>query len=122
MEINVSLYGAIARAGGGRHLASLRVYLKPHARVRDLLEHLGLQPEEVGLVFINSILHDLPGLSLSLDDELHNNDRVALFSSMYVWPYHYRGGAVMSSRLREYVATHDYLRHTPRIHSSEKDG
>ncbi len=113
LNLTVSLYGPIARAGGGHHLASLQVQLPAGSRVRDLLDHLGLRPDDIGLVFINSVLHDLPGLSLSLDDELHDGDRIALFSAFYVWPYHYRGGAKMSPRLREYVTTHEYLRHTP---------
>ncbi|NPA92016.1 MAG: MoaD/ThiS family protein [Chloroflexi bacterium] len=113
MNISVSLYGPIARVAGGRHLATLNVELPSPAHVRDLLNQLNLDPEEVGLVFINAVLHDLPGLHLSLDEELHDQDHIGLFSAVHVWPYHYRGGAVMSPRLREYMATHDYLRHQP---------
>ncbi len=118
MEVVVSLYGPIARACGGKHLATTRVSLPDNALVKDLLEHLGLSPDEVGLVFINSVLHDLPGLHLSLEDELHHGDRIGLFAAFYVWPYHYRGGAVMSKRLKEYTMTHEYLRHQPRTEST----
>ncbi len=113
MDVTVSLYGPIAHVGGGKHLATMRVSLPENARVKDLLDRLGLSPDEVGLVFINSVLHDLPGLHLSLEDTLHAGDRIGLFASFYVWPYHYRGGAVMSQRLREYTRTHEYLRHQP---------
>lgn len=114
MQVDVSLYGPIAHVAGGKHLASVRVSLPEGARVEDLLERLGLAPDEIGLVFINAVLHDLPGLHLSLTDELHDGDRVGLFAAFYVWPYHYRGGAVMSPKLQEYTATHDYLRHQPK--------
>ncbi len=115
MRIEVAVYGReIAPYVGGKHLAQRWVELREGATLRDLLTALGIPPEKVGLVFINAVLHDLPGLHLSLGDPLHPNDHVGLFAADYVWPYHYRGGAPMSPRLQAYVRSHDYLRHHPR--------
>ena len=114
MNLSVHLYGTIAQAAGHRHLAILDITLPVGATVGDLLQHLNIPAEEVGMVFINAVLHDLPGLHLSLEDELHPNDHVGIFAANYVWPYQYRGGAPMSPRLQAYTRTHDYLRHQPR--------
>ncbi len=113
-HIEVALYGPIAHAGGGKHVAVFEMEIPEPATVGGLLERLGLQAEEIGLVFINHVLHDLPGLHLSLNDELHDGDHIGIFAENYVWPYHYRGGAPMSPKLAEYTSTHDYLRHRPR--------
>ena len=113
MNIEVALYGEIARAGGGKHVAVLEMTLPDGAKIRDLLTHLGLKSEDVGLVFVNSVLHDLPGLSVSRDDELHQGDHVGLFAINYVWPYQYRDGTRMSPKLEEEVAQHGYMRHRP---------
>jgi len=114
MKIEVALYGSIARKAGGRHLKVLSMELPQGARIRDILDKFNLKPEEIGLVFINAVLHDLPGPHLSLEDEVHDGDHVGIFAEDYVWPYHYRGGAPMSPKLKEYVSTHEYLRHRPK--------
>ena len=119
MEIEVALYGDIAQALGGKHLAQARLTLPGGATMGDLLQQLGLAPERVGLVFINAVLHNLPGLQLFLEDRLQDGDHVGIFAVSYVWPYHYRGGAPMSPRLQAYVSTHEYLRHRPRPASRE---
>ena len=113
MAISLHLYGPIARAAGGTHLAMVTLDMGERTTVRDILEHFGISPEEIGLVFVNAVLHDLPGLHISLDDEVHDGDHVGIFAVDYVWPYHYRGGAPMSPKLAEYTRTHDYLRHRP---------
>ena len=113
MKIELALYGSIARKAGGRHIKVLQVELPKGARVHDILNHFGIQPEEIGLVFVNAVLHDLPGLHLSLDDEVHDGDHVGIFAADYIWPYQYRGGAPMSPKLKEYTSTHEYLRHRP---------
>ena len=114
LRIDVALYGSIARVLGGKHLAQEEVELPEGSTFGDLLRQLYLSPEAVGLVFINAVLHNLPGLQLSLEDPLHEGDHVGIFEVSYVWPYHYRGGAPMSPRLQAYVSTHEYLRHRPR--------
>jgi len=114
MELDVALYGPIAAALGGKHLAQEKVELPEGATLETLLRQLNISPREVGLVFVNSVLHNLPGLQLFLQDPLHPGDHVGMFHVSYVWPYHYRGGAPMSPRLQEYVRTHEYLRHHPR--------
>ncbi len=115
MQIDVALYGRqIASFIGERHLGQRTLELREGATVRDLLAALGVPAEEVGLVFINAVLHDLPGLHLSLDQVLAGGDHVGLFAADHAWPYHYRGGAPMSPRLEAYLRTHDYLRHSPR--------
>ncbi len=119
MEVEIALYGKIARAGGGKHVAVLTRSLPTGSRIRDVLAALGLQPEEVGLIFVNSVLSDLPGLHIALDDELHAGDHLGLFAADYIWPYQYRDGTVVSPRLREAIATGDYLHHHPRGRWSE---
>jgi sulfur carrier protein ThiS len=113
MKISLHLYGTIAHALGGRHIAMQELTLGESTTIGNLLKQLGLQPEEIGLVFVNAVLHDLPGLHISLEDEIHDGDHLGIFASTYVWPYHYRGGAPMSPRLAAYTRTHDYLRHHP---------
>ena len=113
MNLEVALYGRIARAGGGKHVAVFDVQLPQGAQMKDLLAHLGVKTEEVGLVFVNAVLHDLPGLHVSMEDALHDGDHVGLFAINYVWPYQYRDGARVSPRLREALATQGYMRHRP---------
>ncbi|HFC09824.1 MAG TPA: hypothetical protein ENJ54_08270 [Chloroflexi bacterium] len=114
MSISLHLYGTIAQHAGGKHIATLTIPLEGTTTVRELLARFSIPPEETGLVFINAVLHDLPGLHLSLDDPVHDGDHVGIFAADYVWPYQYRGGAPMSSKLAAYTQTHDYLRHRPR--------
>lgn len=113
VAISLNLYGPIARAAGGKHLAQLTLEIGESTTIHDLLARFGIPPEETGLVFINAVLHDLPGLHLSLDDPVHDGDHVGIFAADYVWPYQYRGGAPMSPKLAAYTQTHDYLRHRP---------
>ena len=119
MNVEIALYGRIARAAGGQHVAVTTLALPEGSRIRDALVALGLQEEEVGLIFVNAVLSDLPGLHVALDDELRSGDHLGLFSADYIWPYQYRDGTVVSPRLREAIATGDYLHHHPRGRWSE---
>ena len=94
-------------------MAVFDLQLQQGARIKDLIAHLGLKSEDIGLVFVNSVLHDLPGLQVSREDIIHEGDHIGLFSGNYVWPYQYRDGARMSPRLQAEIAHHGYMRHRP---------
>ncbi len=103
MNIDVALYGHIAKCGGGIHVAQLKVELPPEACVGDLLEKLGLGVGEKGYLFINAVLADMPGLDAARLETLHDGDHVGIFSVSHMWPYQYRDGFPMTERLAEEV-------------------
>lgn len=100
INIHVSLYGSLARLGGGHHIAERVVELPYGACKADLLTELGVPPEERGYLFINAVLSDLPGLETDGLDPLSDGDHVGIFSITYMWPYQYRDGVRMSESLK----------------------
>jgi hypothetical protein len=86
ITVDVGLYGSLARHGGGKHYATLKVELPDGARMKDLLAHLGVADDEKGITFINAILCDMPGLQADREDELHDGDHVGIFSTTHMWP------------------------------------
>ncbi len=114
MQIDVALYGGIARVAGGKFIAQTRVTLPTGAVLGDLFKKLGLPREEIGIVFVNAVLHNLPGLMVCEEDPLHDGDHVGIFAIDRVWPYQYRDGTRMSSRLQQTIAEQGYLRHRPK--------
>lgn len=115
IKVDVALYGDIARAGGGRHVAQLIVKLKPGSTKNDLLQQLGIGEEERSYLFINGVLHDVPGLSVEEQEPLHEGDHVGIFSRTHMWPYQYRDGVRMSEALKVALKEHGALHHSYRF-------
>ena len=110
--IDVALYGAVAKYGGGTHVAQLKVELAAGARVADLLAKLGLAPAEKGYVFINAVLADMPGLDASREEEFADGDHIGIFSISHMWPYQYRDGVRMTERLTAEMRARGAMHHT----------
>jgi molybdopterin converting factor small subunit len=92
MQIDVRLYGPLARYGGSdRNIsANLEVELDEGATVQDLLARLEMPTEARGITFINGNLSAMPGLQPDLDHLLSDGDRVAFFHEKSMWPFQYR--------------------------------
>jgi len=112
-KIGVALYGGIARFAGGKFIAEAEVELPANATLGDLFAELGLPQDEIGIVFVDAVLHNLPGIMVCADDPLSDGAHVGIFAVDRVWPYQYRDGARMSESLRKAVADGGYLRHRP---------
>jgi len=112
--INITLYGDIASHGGGKYIASLDLELPEGAIMDDLLQTIGLDPEDRGYLFINAILHDMPGLYASQETRLKEGDHVGIFSIRHMWPYQYRDGIRMSNALKEAMKERGEMRNTYR--------
>ena len=111
--VGVSLYGGIARFAGGKFIAETEVELPADATLGDLFAKLGLPIDEIGIVFVDAVLHNLPGIMVCEADPLNDGAHVGIFAADRVWPYQYRDGARMSESLRKAVMDGDYLRHRP---------
>jgi len=119
IHVEVHLYGPLASYGGDQATKSharLEVYLTAGAKMRDLLNSIGIPPSKKGLTFVNAVLSDMPGLSADLDVELHDGDRVGIFSKGYIWPFQYRMGARRTPELEKSMQKlgSGALRHSPR--------
>jgi putative ubiquitin-RnfH superfamily antitoxin RatB of RatAB toxin-antitoxin module len=104
ISIELWLYGPLARYAGeqsqGSH-AQLNLDLPAGATMRDLLEQLGLPPEERGITFINGKLAALPGLDADLDISLHDGDRIGISHNKSMWPFQYRFGASQTKEVQD---------------------
>lgn len=112
INIDVAIYGSLAKLAGGKHIAKLDVELDPGARVKDLLERFNIPPDEKTFVFINAILCDVPGMNASANEELRDGDHIGIFSQGYMWPYQYRDGMPMSESLQEEMRKYGAMHHT----------
>ena len=104
VKIEVWLYGPLARyAGEQSHgsYAQLHLELPAGSTLQDLVDHLGLEAEEKGITFVNGNLAALPGLDTDRDLVLHDGDRVGISHRRSMWPFQYRFGAHLTSRLQE---------------------
>jgi hypothetical protein len=113
-NINITLYGDIAGYGGGKHIATLDIEVPEGAVIDMLLKEISLPPEERGYLFINSVLHDVPGLYASQGDQLKDGDHVGIFSIRHMWPYQYRQGIHMSQALEDALAQSGAIKNTYR--------
>ncbi|MFN2217332.1 MAG: MoaD/ThiS family protein, partial [Anaerolineae bacterium] len=96
IQIELWLYGPLARYAGEQSqgsYAQLNLELQAGTTMRDLLEQLGLPPEERGITFINGKLAALPGLDADLDISLQDGDRIGISHNKSMWPFQYRFGA-----------------------------
>lgn len=100
LKVNLTLYGDIARFGGGKHIATLDLNLPPGTSIGNLLQELSLPPSERGYLFINAVLSDAPGLYASKNELLKDLDHVGIFSIRHIWPYQYRDGIHISDSLK----------------------
>jgi hypothetical protein len=112
IQVEVCLYGSLAHYGGGKYVASLIRELPAGATKADLLALLGIPAEERGYLFINSVLHDVPGLTTNEPEPLRDGDHIGIFSRTHMWPYQYRDGVRMSPALKEALAERGAMRHT----------
>ena len=110
--LNVTLYGDIARYCGGKHIATLDLDLPDGTSIVNLLKKLSVPPAERGYLFINSVLHDMPGLFASKNDLLQDGDHIEIFSIRHMWPYQYRDGIHMSDTLKAAMVENGTMRNT----------
>lgn len=115
IKVNVSLYGSLARFGGGHYVAQVTVELEPGAKKSDLLACLEIPERERGYLFINGVLCDVPGLATtSTQKPLQDGDHVGIFSIDRLWPYQYRDGVRMSEELTTLLKERGAMHHSYR--------
>jgi sulfur carrier protein ThiS len=109
MQIDVRLYGPLARYGGSdRNIhAKVMIELEPGQTLADLLAALGLPTEERGITFINGDLSAMPGLQPDLDHKLRGGDRVALFHTKSMWPFQYRHDVASLDEFKQALAARE---------------
>jgi hypothetical protein len=111
-EVDVCVYGSLARQRGGKHYAKFNATLPENGRLGDLIAWLGFTPEERGYLFVNAVLCEAPGLPVGTDVPLGPGDHIGIFSVDYPWPYQYRDGIRMSPQLTEALQERGPMRHT----------
>lgn len=104
IQVEVWLYGPLARYAGDQSqgsYAELHLDMAVGSTMQDLLDDLGLPPEEKGITFINGSLAALPGLDSDRNAVLQDGDRVGISHRKSMWPFQYRFGASQTSDLKE---------------------
>lgn len=114
INVSVSLYGSLARFGGGHYVALVNVALESNAGKAELLNHLGIPEIERGYLFINAVLCEVPGISTGANELLNDGDHIGIFSVDRLYPYQYRDGLPMSEGLRETLKEHGAMHHSYR--------
>jgi len=112
ITIDVAIYGPLARAVGGKHIATKEIALSAGATLGHLREQLGIKEEDTGYIFINSILCDVPGLTASRNLPLTDGDHIGFFSKVHMWPYQYRDGARMTQELKDALKERGAMHHS----------
>lgn len=112
MVVNVSLYGSLARFGGGRHVAQVNIELESNSGKQDLIKQLGIPEDERGYLFINAVLCEVPGISTGANEALHHGDHIGIFSIDRLYPYQYRDGLPMSEGLKKTLGKHGAMHHS----------
>jgi hypothetical protein len=112
ITINVSLYGSLARFGGGRYVAQFDIELEDGAGKAELVRQLGIPEDERGYLFINAMLCEVPGISTGANELLKDGDHVGIFSVDRLYPYQYRDGLPMSEGLRKTLQKHGAMHHS----------
>ncbi len=112
IHISVSLYGSLAKSGGGRYVAQIQVPLEPGSGKVELLRHLGIPTEERGYLFINAVLCEVPGINTAANELLNDGDHVGIFSVDRLYPYQYRDGLPMSDGLKEALKENGAMHHS----------
>ena len=112
IKVNISLYGSLARFGGGRYVAQMDIELADGSGKADLMQKLGIPEEERGYLFINAMLCEVPGLSTGANELLKEGDHIGVFSVDRLYPYQYRDGLPMSDGLKETLKVHGAMHHS----------
>jgi hypothetical protein len=114
INVHVSLYGSLARFGGGRYVSQVNVELESNSGKLDLLKSLGISDNERGYLFINAVLCEVPGISTGANELLNNGDHIGIFSVDRLYPYQYRDGLPISDGLRKTLQEHGAIHHSYR--------
>ena len=114
ISVDVALYGSLAKYGGGKHVAQIKVNLDANACMADLLDYLKIPSEERGFTFINAVLCAMPGVQVDLNQTLHNEDHIGIFSTTHMWPYQYRDGIRMTDALTQVLKEQGPMHHSYR--------
>jgi hypothetical protein len=112
IKVNVSLYGSLARFGGGHYVAQVSIELGPCSGKVELLDYLGIPENERGYLFINAILCEVPGMSTGANELLNDGDHIGIFSIDRLFPYHYRDGLPISDGLRKTLNGNGAMHHS----------
>jgi hypothetical protein len=112
IKVNVSLYGSLARFGGGRYVAQFDVELVDGAGKAELVCQLQIPEDERGYLFINAMLCEVPGVSTGANELLKDGDHVGIFSVDRLYPYQYRDGLPMSDGLKETLRERGAMHHS----------
>lgn len=109
MELDVHLYGPLARYGGSDNniAAQAAITLPEGSTVADLLRALAMPTEERGITFISGSLGAMPGLQPDLDHVLADGDRVAFFHPKSMWPFQYRHDVAALDEFRTALAARE---------------
>jgi molybdopterin converting factor small subunit len=102
--IDTWLYGELAKYGGKAcqgSFAHLEVRLPEGSTLANLLAFLEMPGDVRGITFINGELSAMPGVQPDLDHLLQDNDRVAFFHPLSMWPFQYRFGIPMVDEMSE---------------------
>ncbi len=126
INVNVTIYGKLARLGGGKHIAIQDIELPQNTHLGDLLAQLKIPMEETSFIFLDAVLCDVPGLTIDHNEPLKDGSHVGIFSTGYMWPYQYRDGMPMSppltTAMKKYgVMHHSYTKLETQENQSQKE-
>jgi hypothetical protein len=112
IKVNITIYGKLAEIGGGKHIAILDLEIPTSWTLGDLLEKLEIPMNETSFIFLDAVLCDVPGLSITHDESLKDGAHIGIFSTGYMWPYQYRDGMPMSDCLTKAMKRHGVMHHS----------
>lgn len=115
IDLEVRLYGSLARFGrgrGGPGHAFLRLRLPTGSTMWELIRRLRMPANEKGLTFVNGQLTDMPGLGADTNLSLADGDRIGIFDTRSMWPFQYRHGASLAPELRAAMTAREGVRCT----------
>lgn len=112
IKINTTIYGKLAKIGGGKHIAILDLEMPSSSTLGDLLVKIEIPMEETSFIFLDAVLCDVPGLSIDHSEPLNDGSHVGIFSTGYMWPYQYRDGMPMSDPLVEALKQYGAMHHS----------
>jgi len=104
IHVELWLYGPVARYAGDQNQGSyavLNLEFPVGSTMQDLLDQIGLPPDEKGITFINGKLAALPGIDADRTVILEDGDRVGISHRRSMWPFQYRFGANLTSEIQE---------------------
>jgi hypothetical protein len=112
ITVELALYGPVARAAGGHHVAQRSIQVKAGSTLGELAAEAGIEKAETGYIFVNAVLCDVPGLNASHGLQLHDGDHIGVFSRVHMWPYQYRDGVRMTEALRKALQERGAMHHS----------